>query len=58
LKFNTAIAWPWFIVIGTLLTTGISLLGKTPDDVRAAFKKAADGYDEADAAAAAAAAAP
>ena len=35
LKFFTPVAWPWFIVVGTAVTAGISLLGRTPDAVLA-----------------------
>lgn len=37
-KYNTAIAWPWMIVIGTLVTIAISLLGRTPEAVREKFE--------------------
>jgi Na+/proline symporter len=40
LKFFTPVAWPWFIVIGTLVTAGISLLGRTPAHVLAAHEQA------------------
>ena len=29
IKYNTSLAWPWFIVIGTLITFIISFLGRT-----------------------------
>lgn len=33
LKFFTPVAYPWFIVLGTAVTAGISLLGRTPEAV-------------------------
>jgi Na+/proline symporter len=38
IKYNTAIAWPWMIVIGTLVTIAISLLGRTPQAIRDSFE--------------------
>ncbi|MEB3222720.1 MAG: sodium/solute symporter [Candidatus Sericytochromatia bacterium] len=38
IKYNTTIAWPWMIVIGTFVTIAISLLGRTPDAIRAQFE--------------------
>ncbi|MBC7542689.1 MAG: sodium/solute symporter [Candidatus Sericytochromatia bacterium] len=35
-------AWPWFIVIGTLVTVAISLLGRTAADMQASFARAGD----------------
>lgn len=34
LQTFTKVAWPWYIVMGTLVTVGVSLLGKTAVDVR------------------------
>jgi Na+/proline symporter len=45
LKFFTPVAWPWFIVIGTLVTAGISLLGRTPEAVLAAHEAAGAAAD-------------
>ncbi|MDB5098524.1 MAG: hypothetical protein JWM80_2945 [Cyanobacteria bacterium RYN_339] len=39
LKNFTTIAWPWNIVIGTFITIGISLLGRTPAAIQASFAK-------------------
>jgi SSS family solute:Na+ symporter len=37
LKYETPLAWPWSIVIGTLITMGISMLGRTPNAMQASF---------------------
>jgi SSS family transporter len=42
-QYRFKLAWPWFIVIGTLVTVAISLLGKTATDMQASFARAADG---------------
>jgi Na+/proline symporter len=41
-QYQFKLAWPWFIVIGTLVTVAISLLGKTAADMQASFAKAGD----------------
>lgn len=48
LQTYTQLAWPWFIVVGTLVTLAISLTGKTALDVRERFVRAsADAEQEA-----------
>jgi hypothetical protein len=37
LQYQTKLAWPWFIVVGTLVTVGISLLGKTAIGIRESY---------------------
>jgi SSS family transporter len=41
-KVEVNLAWPWFIIIGTLVTVAIALLGKTAADLQASFARAAD----------------
>ena len=36
-KYNTEVGWPWFIVIGTLVTVAIGMLGRTASAVVAEF---------------------
>ncbi|MEB3198296.1 MAG: sodium/solute symporter [Candidatus Sericytochromatia bacterium] len=38
LKYFTALAWPWLIVVGTAVTVGVSLLGRTPTAIRERFE--------------------
>jgi SSS family transporter len=38
LKNYTTLAWPWNIVIGTFITGGVSLLGRTPEHIQASFR--------------------
>lgn len=38
IKYNTSMAWPWFIVIGTLITFIISLLGRTSSAIIEKFE--------------------
>ncbi|MEB3285671.1 MAG: sodium/solute symporter [Candidatus Sericytochromatia bacterium] len=48
LKSNTELAWPWFIVVGTLVTMAIALLGKTAVEVRERYaQSSADALAEA-----------
>lgn len=35
--FHATLAWPWNIVIGTLVTAGIALMGKTPVAIQESF---------------------
>ena len=39
-KYNTEVGWPWFIVIGTLVTMAVGMLGRTAADVVAGFARA------------------
>jgi Na+/proline symporter len=39
-KYNTEVGWPWFIVIGTLVTVAVGMLGRTAADVVADFARA------------------
>ena len=36
-KYNTTVGWPWFIVIGTLVTVAVGMLGRTAATVVAGF---------------------
>ena len=45
IKYNTGVGWPWFIVIGTLLTVAIGLLGRTAADVAARFQETTDAHE-------------
>lgn len=52
LQTQTHLAWPWFIVIGTLVTVAISMLGRTAIGVREEFERAsavAAGHEAAEA---------
>jgi SSS family transporter len=40
-QYQFRLAWPWFIVIGTLVTVAIALLGKTAADMQLSFALAA-----------------
>ena len=42
-KYYTGVSWPWFIVIGTLITVAIGLLGRTAAGVVARFEEEGDG---------------
>jgi SSS family transporter len=37
LKYFTALAWPWNIVIGTFITIAVSLMGRTPQAIQDSF---------------------
>lgn len=47
-QYQFKLAWPWYIVIGTLVTVALSLLGKTAADMQAAFAKGAERPDGAE----------
>ena len=36
-KYHTEVAWPWFIVLGTLVTVAIGMLGRSAADIVASF---------------------
>ena len=33
IKYQTSVAWPWFIVVGTLITLAVALVGRTASEV-------------------------
>ena len=38
-KYHTEVAWPWFIVLGTLVTIAVGMLGRTTAEIVASFAK-------------------